>query len=122
MPSGQSRARPRIAPSCLRRFEKSVWTNAPNASASSGASAGTARGRSASIALVTSGGGQKQPGDSTAICSTSANACTMIVSGPYSPEPGAARRRSPTSRWIVTNCPRHAGIVAQIAITGLAAW
>ena len=35
MPSGHARARPRIAPSCLRRFEKSVCTNAPKASASS---------------------------------------------------------------------------------------
>ena len=122
MPSGQERERPRIAPSCLRRFEKSVCTNAPKASASPCGIAGAARGRRASIALVTSGGGQKHPGGSTATCSTSQKACTMSVSGPYSPLFGCARSRSPTSRWMVTNCPRHCGMVAQIAITGLAAW
>ena len=81
------------------------------------------RGRIATIALVTFGAGQKQPGDSTATSSTSASSAIVTLIGPYASPPAPASSRSATSRWIVTNCPPHSGCrSSSVAISGVAAW
>ena len=111
-----------MAPSCLRRCPKTRITNAENGAHGSTGRA-PARGRMASMALVTLGAGQKQPGGSTATCSTSARSDMVTLMGPYASSPALAINRSPTSRWMVTNCPRHSGWrSSSVAISGVAAW
>ena len=95
----------------VRRFEKTEWRNRSKRSTSANDSRSRAsrRGSIASIALVTSGLGQKHSGGSVATIFTSAIACASTLTGPKSREPAGAINRSATSFWIVTACDTHRG-------------